>query len=97
MDNLTGKALAEYILRHPEEADSGHAWHTLCINDWARIIQIHPELEQFRRLYPAGSPYILLSVTEILDLHREFMENLKKCKKMDLCMINRENNPESAV
>ena len=97
MENLTGKALAEYLLIHPEYANSECPWHTLCLTDWAKVLKVHPQLEQFRPQLPAESPYILLSVTEILDLHREFMENLKNAKKMDLCMINSENNPEYAV
>ena len=81
MDNLTGKALAEYLLLHPEEANSECHWETLCLRDWVRIIKAHPELERFRPQLPAESPYTQLSMEEIIDLHREFMKDLKKFQK----------------
>ena len=80
MDNLTGKALAEYILRHPEDANSEWHWDTLCLADWVNIVRSHPELERFRPQLPAESPYTLLSIEEIIDLHRELQNDLKKSK-----------------
>ena len=81
MDNLTGKALAEYLLLHPEDANSECHWNTISLTDWARIIRVHPELERFRPQLPAGSPYVLLSVEEIIDLHQKIQNDLKKSKK----------------
>lgn len=81
MDNLTGKALAEYLLLHPEDANSECHWDTLCLADWANIVRSHPELERFRPQLPAESPYTLLSIEEIIDLHREFQNDLKKFQK----------------
>ena len=81
MDNLTGKALAEYLLLHPEDANSECHWNTLCLTDWAKVVRFHPELERFRPQLPAGSPYTQLSMEEIIDLHREFMKDLKKFQK----------------
>ena len=80
MDNLTDKALVEYILRHPEDANSEWHWDTLCLADWVNIVRSHPELERFRPQLPAESPYTLLSIEEIIDLHRELQNDLKKSK-----------------
>ena len=88
MDNLTGKALAEYILRHPEEANREWHWDTLCLADWANVVRLHPELERFRPQPPAESPYTLLSMEEIIDLHREFMKDLKKNQKNKIAYAN---------
>ena len=82
MDNLTGKALAEYLLLHPEDANSECHWNTLCLTDWAKVVRFHPELERFRPQPPTGSPYTQLSMEEIIDLHREFMKDLKKFQKI---------------
>lgn len=78
MDNLTGRALAECLLIHPEDANSKCAWKTLTLSDWMRLIKADPEFEQFRSPPPAGSPYTSLSIDDIFDLYREFMEDLKK-------------------
>ena len=63
MDNLTGTDLAEYLLLHPEDANSEYHWDTLCLTDWAKVVRFHPELERFRPQLPAESPYTQLSMS----------------------------------
>ena len=92
MDNLTGKALAEYLLLHPEEANSECHWETLCLRDWVRIIKAHPELERFRPQLPAENPYTLLSMEEIIDLHREIQNDLKNSKKCACNVVETNKN-----
>lgn len=48
------------------------------IPDWALLLKTQPHLEKFKPPLPPGCPYELLSIAEILDLHREVMEDMKK-------------------
>ena len=79
MNNLKGKALAEYLLRYPENANRQCAWHTLCLKEWVRLLNAHPEWESFRPQPPPG--YTRLGVAELIDLYNEFQEDLNRFAK----------------
>ena len=81
-NSMTGKQWAELLSQKPELASPDVLWERLGILDWALLLKTQPQLEKFRPQLPPGCPYELLSIAEIMDLHREVEEDMKKFREM---------------